>query len=637
MILPKPSSKLFQKATAVLFVLFLILPTVFFFSKFTNTVSAGSNTQLLSSSWTLSGNNGASEKSQIINSAVLAGNDTLQLTYNLHGLKLLGGDASAIILEQPNGTWHYVSLANYGQNGYDGVQTVNIPLSAFPGLSLSQSLGTFHVRFWYWGPFTVDISSALITSSTATPSPTPIPTPTSSPVPVLTGTQLLTNPWNISGSKGAVEKYQSINQNVLQGQTTLSLTYNLHGFKLWKGDASAIIFDQGGSWHYVPLANYGQNGLDGIQTVNIPLSAFPGLNLTQPVGNFHVRFWSPSTFNIDITSARVYGAGSAPLPTPISSPTPTPTATPAPAPATGSSWAIQSVSSMKETKDKLCGQDSQTFINQWIAKAKNLGVNYVAVETPYDSPSCGDSLAYTRAWIGAIRAAGMKVWHRHMPLAFEGIYSITKTRGDYLNMISAYIKNNPALFAEGDIFTPIPEPQNGGISGITYCAQNVCQFNGASEFNSWLRNAMTTSEGAFQTIGMGGKMKIGYYGFDGFVAWGDNNPDWDGILEDATVKQMGNITIDHYPQLINSNMQTDLQELEARYPGVPIIIGEWGTVGTTDKVQQVKDNMAAARRPSIVGFNYWHMGMGGNEALINSDFSETPQYSAVQSYFKNTI
>ena len=156
-----------------------------------------------------------------------------------------------------------------------------------------------------------------------------------------------------------------------------------------------------------------------------------------------------------------------PIPTTTLTPTPTvaPTATPTPTPtpiSTGSSsqaWSIQSVSSMKETKDKICGQDSLSFINQWVATAKQLGVNYIAVETPYDSPSCADSTSYTRAWVSAIRAAGLKVWHRHMPLSFEGIYSIPKIKSDYLSLISSYIKNNPDLFKPDDIFTPIPEPQ----------------------------------------------------------------------------------------------------------------------------------------------------------------------------------
>jgi hypothetical protein len=77
--------------------------------------------------------------------------------------------------------------------------------------------------------------------------------------------------------------------------------------------------------------------------------------------------------------------------------------------------------------------------------------------------------------------------------------------------------------------------------------------------------------------------------------------------------------------------------LQAKYPNTPIVIGEWGTVTTNiDPVTQVETDMSAAKRPGVVGFNYWHMGMGGNEALINEDFTHKSTFAAVQSYFKGT-
>jgi hypothetical protein len=72
-----------------------------------------------------------------------------------------------------------------------------------------------------------------------------------------------------------------------------------------------------------------------------------------------------------------------------------------------------------------------------------------------------------------------------------------------------------------------------------------------------------------------------------------------------------------------------------RYPNIPIVIGEWGTVTGGDVNSQVLNSMAAAKRPNVIGFNYWHFGAGGNEALINEDFSHNQQYSTVQSFFKS--
>lgn len=127
----------------------------------TPTATPSSSVEILPSPWHLVGNNGASELYQSCDPGILAGKTTMRITYNLHGLQALGGDASAIIIDQ-NG-WHYISLSDYGQNGLDGSQTVDIPLSAFPGLDLTQPIdGTIHTRFWYGSQFTVDITSIVI-------------------------------------------------------------------------------------------------------------------------------------------------------------------------------------------------------------------------------------------------------------------------------------------------------------------------------------------------------------------------------------------------------------------------------------------------------------------------------------------
>lgn len=304
----------------------------------TPTVLPGGGTELLTASWTFQGTNAAIDRYQQIPANVLSGKTILTLTYNLNGTCIVGGDASAIIFDQPlYGPWHYISLSNYGKNCFLGTQTVSIPLSDFPGLSTASPVGTFHGRFWNTGSFNIQISSAVLSGTavpTATPTPTPpsAATPTPTPTPIIvatatptpttgsTNTELLTSPWTLSGTNVSSEKYQSIPPTVLQGKTTLTLTYDLHGLCVLGGDASAIIFDQplGGAWHYISLSGYGTNCKNGPQTVTVPLSAFPGLDLTQPVGAFHARFWYSGSFSVDITSAAVSGGGINPTPPPPS-------------------------------------------------------------------------------------------------------------------------------------------------------------------------------------------------------------------------------------------------------------------------------------------------------------------------------
>lgn len=463
---------------------------------------------------------------------------------------------------------------------------------------------------------------------------------------------LLSSPIQLSGTKAFAEKGIAVDPQMIHTFDAVRIEYNLHGLCALPGEASGVFFqDIRGEKFPVSLAKYGKNCFNGNQTVTIPFSDFG--KLLSDIIELHIAFWYPTRFmvdvnNISVTKRAVLGAKTkqhrkispAPKPTILPSVTAivtlTATASPSPRPvgSLNQSWQIQSVSSMKETKDKVCGQDTDAFIQQWVDTAKNLGVNYIAVETPYDNPSCGSAVAYTNTWLDVIRSRGLNVWHRHMPLTFEGIYTTAKDPArNYIQQISEYIKANASFFRPGDIFTPIPEPQNGGINGVTYCSSNICMFNSAAQFNQWLRDAMTASHQAFQSIGLGGKIKVGYFGFDGFVAWGDNNPDWHGILEDATIKQMGNITIDHYPEAVGDTMQNDLHELQTKYPKVPIVMGEWGTITGGDVQQQILQTMTAAKHPGVIGFNYWHMGMGGPEALINDDFSQRPSYAAVQSFF----
>ncbi len=469
--------------------------------------------------------------------------------------------------------------------------------------------------------------------------------------------------WHLTASRGPAQAYQTVDRTILQNAQTIGITYNLHGLCLIPGDASAIIFDQNG-WKYISLANYGKNCFEGNQTVTIPLTHFKDIVTNQPLnpnrpltGSLHTRFWSTNVYAVDIrtidviTTQPVSQANvtpSLPVSTVVLTPLTTPShpsqkptlqpslLTPTPVPVdTLPSWTIKSVDAMKYTKDAVCSPVSSSWIDTWVAKAANVGANFIAISTPYDNPDCGDSVAYTKMWVNAIRSHGLHVWFRQMPLAFEGIYRVQKsTSTTYLDQIAHYIFANKNNYQSGDIFTPIPEPQNGGIGGVTYCPNNQCEFSSKEAFNQWLRDAMTISKNAFTQAGISG-VQVGFFGFDGFIAWGDHNPDWHGILEDKTVQAMGNITIDHYPEAIGETMQQGLDSLQAKYPRIPIIIGEWGTVTGGNVVAQVKTSMGAAKRPNVIGFNYWQFGPGGSgEQLINSDFSSREQFSAVQSFYQ---
>ncbi len=155
--------------------------------------------------------------------------------------------------------------------------------------------------------------SMPIQGVTASPPPLLFACPqTAAPVASTGGGLLLGTPWRVHVSPSQ-ECYQAVLPTATMNKTTLRITYNLHGATALGADASAIILDQGNvdkcfnapgcRWHFISLANYGTNGLDGQQTITIPLAAFPGLSPTQPLnGILHMRWWSQAPFTVDILS-----------------------------------------------------------------------------------------------------------------------------------------------------------------------------------------------------------------------------------------------------------------------------------------------------------------------------------------------
>lgn len=308
---------------------------------------------------------------------------------------------------------------------------------------------------------------------------------------------------------------------------------------------------------------------------------------------------------------------------------------------------IRSVDVMKVTQDRArdADQPSDQEISQLVGFARELHATHVAISTPYDDFPGGSSLSFTRRWETEIHSQGMCVWHRHKPSDFEGFYlpkPLDQDLFSYLLMISEYIRNNPDLFEECDIFTPIPEPQNGGIEGVTYCGEeNICQFENIEEFNLFLQLATSVTQAAFAEIGMP-NMKIGYWGFDGFVGWGDRNLDWGGIVDPEIVNLTGEITVDHYfdkdevqdPGVEVANM---VARLKSRYgEDVRICIGEWGAT-QSQSVEYVERYLQALLDNGITCINYWHLGPEGNEALVvrNSEgvFEKTQYFETIQSIF----
>lgn len=153
----------------------------------TPTSNPSNGIELLSEPLVLSAESEADEQSvNQYDPEVLVGKDTVRITYDLHGLCALGGDASAFVFNQAE--WMYVSLSDYGTNCMDGIQTVDVPLLDFWNhaktvqMQPDTTIAGIRARFWYSSPYFVEILSAVAmednpTSPTATPTPTPTALP----------------------------------------------------------------------------------------------------------------------------------------------------------------------------------------------------------------------------------------------------------------------------------------------------------------------------------------------------------------------------------------------------------------------------------------------------------------------------
>lgn len=101
-------------------------------------------------------------------------------------------------------------------------------------------------------------------------------------------------------AQSAAEASKNVGTPALSAYNTITVQINLHGATLLGNDASALYLDQGGSWKYISLSDYVQQGLDGWQTAIVPVSNFQGFDQTTAFDRLGFRFWVSSDSTIDV-------------------------------------------------------------------------------------------------------------------------------------------------------------------------------------------------------------------------------------------------------------------------------------------------------------------------------------------------
>jgi len=322
----------------------------------------------------------------------------------------------------------------------------------------------------------------------------------------------------------------------------------------------------------------------------------------------------------------------------------------------GNNWPVQSIDVMKYSKDVICSPPSTSTVDTQLGFIKASGANYVAVSGYYDNPSCASDIPLLNKWNTEARAVGLNVWWRMKDLSWEGDYSVTKATstivgGFHQTNMDNWITANPNLLQKGDILTPFAEVQNGGINGVSYCGgSGICQFANDTEFNTFIQTIYTDAQGRVPS-----GVTVGYWGYDGFIAAGLNNPDWQGqsFLSSTTITSTGPMSIDDYPSSYGSggtgtadNFNAHLALFHSTLDGIagkkiPITIGEYGTIGATstaDQLFQINLELPMAISDhGTVGFNYWNLGPVNDvtgEGLVTNAYTAKPGYTALQKYFK---
>lgn len=156
--------KLIQNKWLILlgvFTTMISMTTLFLFADESKTLSSPTVMQ----NWHLAGTKSISELSNLVSPKILSDKNMLRVTYNLHGLCVLDGNASSLsFIDKETKKKYSVSLSDYGKNCTDGLQTIDIPLSHFE-FPKDARVESVIASFWYPTQYEVDIQSAILFKS----------------------------------------------------------------------------------------------------------------------------------------------------------------------------------------------------------------------------------------------------------------------------------------------------------------------------------------------------------------------------------------------------------------------------------------------------------------------------------------
>jgi hypothetical protein len=257
-----------------------------------------------------------------------------------------------------------------------------------------------------------------------------------------------------------------------------------------------------------------------------------------------------------------------------------------------------------------------------VGLAGRLHLTHVAVDGTYDDPS---SLA---RWARAIHRAGLHVWFRTQWYA----WAIPHPGGTalspmaYLAATRRFWESQAGLLENGDIVDFCPEPEQGAYWRQTY-GNGWSWRNQAAQaaYNAFIRDGVAMLRTTLARRNLPGVV-VNVVAVNIAVAL--------HTLDAATVRQLGQVTLDLYPERQTRDPATaarllgdEIASVHRRW-GVPILIGAHGYArdrevddGTQARVLSAELN-ALEGLPYLRGFNYWAIagapGSSGHTSLYRA-------------------
>lgn len=289
-------------------------------------------------------------------------------------------------------------------------------------------------------------------------------------------------------------------------------------------------------------------------------------------------------------------------------------------------WNIQSIDTMKYSRDAARGKAKSTaFANMIDMQMKNIadtGANYVAIDTPYDQ----EFFPMLSVWVASARKYGLQVWFRGNWSGWEGWFDYPKnmTRDQHIEKTHAFILSHPDIFEDGDIFSACPECENGGPGD----PRTTGDING---FRKFIISEYQSDQQALKTIGK--NVLANYVPMNRDVA--------QLVMDKSTTAALGSIVvIDHYVKL-PQQYATDIENLKESTGG-KIVLGEFGAPlpdvhgsMTWDQQAQWIDGVLknVSDIAGVEGVNYW-VNAGGTTSIWNARGDASASAAILQKYFK---